>query len=180
MAIVIKIGEKANQKKVRLELDARQSLNGDVMVFDHGDIDIVLSPSANKLIAFPKDTMNDLVYGAQNRLMAHLTKKGILVPESVQAGSIYGALEATLQTPTQEGLSAGKMALINVSMFINEERPYFENTEAIISMEDDMLVHPDKEDSTELGEVPQSSRQGSIRQGFVRDPYALNYMYTME
>jgi len=180
MPIVIKIGEKANQKKVRLELEARQSLNGDIMIFDHGDIDIVLSPTSNKLVAFPKDTMNDLVYGAQNRLMAHMVKKGILVPESVQAGSIYGVLEATLQTPAQEGLSAGKMALINLSTFINEERPYFENTEAIISMDDEKMIHPDKEDSTELGEVPQSDKQGSIRHGFIRDPYALNYMYTME
>ena len=30
----------------------------------HGDIDIVLSPTKNKVVAFPKETMNDLVYGA--------------------------------------------------------------------------------------------------------------------
>lgn len=180
MAIVIKIGEKANQKKVRLELNARQAINGDIMIFDHGDVDIVLSPSGNKITTFPKDTMNDLVYGAQNRLMAHMVKKGIIVPESVQAGAFYGALEGTLHQAAKEEISAPKLALINLSMFIDEERPYFENTEAIISMNDDELIHPDKEDSTELGEVPQSTDQGSIRRGFVRDPYALNYMYTME
>ena len=74
MPVVIKIGPEANAKKVRLEIDARQALNGDVMIFDHGDIDIVLSTAKNKIIAFPKDTMNDLVYGAQNRLMSHLMK----------------------------------------------------------------------------------------------------------
>ena len=180
MEIVIKIGQKANQKKVRLELNARQALNGDIMIFDHGDVDIVLSPSGNKITAFPKETMNDLVYGAQNRLMAHMVKKGIIVPESVQSGAFYGALEGTLQQAAKEEISAPKLALINLSMFIDEERPYFENTEAIVSMTDDELIHPDKEDSTELGEVPQSTDQGSIRRGFVRDPYALNYMYTME
>ena len=180
MAIVIRVGEKANEKKVRLELDARQSLSGDIMIFDHGDIDIVLSPVNNKITTFPKETMNDLVYGAQNRLMAHLTKKGILVPESIQAGSFYGAMEGTIQQPTQEDISGPKLALINVSMFIDEERPYFENMEAIISMDDDALVHPDKEDSTELGEVPQSVDQGSLRYGVIRDPYSLNYMYTLE
>jgi hypothetical protein len=42
------------------------------MIFDHGDIDIVLSPSTNKVVAFPKETMSDMVYGAQNRLMTQL------------------------------------------------------------------------------------------------------------
>jgi hypothetical protein len=71
------------------------------------------------------------------------------------------------------------MALINISNFIDEERPYFEATEAIISMDDEELLHPDKEDSTELGDVPQKVEQGSIRKGYVRDPYALNYLYTI-
>lgn len=179
MAIVIKIGEKANEKKVRLEINARQSLNGDVMVFDHGDIDIVLSPSKNKIVAFPKDTMNDLVYGAQNRLFVFLQKRGVVIPESIQSGAFFGALEATIETPIAQEISAPKLALINISSFVDEERPYFENTEAIISMADDELVHPDKADSTELGEVPQEVEQGSMRQGYVRDPYSLNYLYTI-
>ena len=179
MAIVIKIGEKANEKKVRLEINARQSLNGDVMVFDHGDIDIVLSPSKNKIVAFPKDTMNDLVYGAQNRLFAFLQKRGIVIPESIQSGAFFGALEATIETPNVQEISAPKLALINISSIVDEERPYFENTEAIISMADDELIHPDKADSTELGEVPQEVEQGSMRQGYVRDPYSLNYLYTI-
>ena len=180
MAVVIKIGKKANEKKVRLELNARQTLSGDVMIFDHGDVDIVLSPSTNKVVIFPKETMSDLVYGAQNRLMSHLIKRGLLIPESVQAGSFFGAMEATLQQSAKPEISAPKLALINISNFIDEERPYFENTEAIISMQDDELIHPDKEDSTELGEVPQAAEKGSIRHGYVRDPYSLNYMYTFE
>jgi hypothetical protein len=178
MAIIIKIGEKANEKKVRLELDARQSLAGDIMIFDHGDIDIVLSPGTKKVIVFPKEAMSDLVYGAQNRLMTHLFKRGILTPESIQAGSFYGALEATIQESSNPKISGPKLALINISQFIEEERPYFENTEAIISMEDGELVHPDNTDSTELGDVPQSTDQGSLSNRYIRDPYALDYMYT--
>ena len=179
MAVIIKVGKKANAKKVRLELDLRQSLNGDLMIFDHGDIDIVLSPNKNKVVIFPKDTMSDLVYGAQNRLMAHLRKRGIVVAETIQAGAFYGSLEGTLEESKMEDASAAKLALINISNFIEEERPYFEQTEAIISMADDELLHPDKADSTELGEVPQEVEQGSIRQGYVRDPYSIGYMYTV-
>jgi len=179
MAVVIKIGKGVNEKKVRLEIDARKSLDGDVMIFDHGDIDIVLSSSKNKVTAFPKETMNDLVYGAQNRLFSYLQKKGLILPESIQSGAFFGAFEATLQQSAKETISAPKLTLINISNFIEEERPYFEQTEAIISMSDDELIHPDKADSTELGEVPQASEKGSIRPGFVRDPYSLNYLYTV-
>jgi hypothetical protein len=179
MAIIIKIGAKANEKKVRLELNARQSLAGDVLIFDHGDIDIVLSPSKKKVIVFPKETMNDLVYGAQNRLMTHLRKKGIITPESIQGGSFYGAIEGTIEESVNPEISGPKLALINISNFIDEERPYFENTEAIISMNNDELTHPDKEDSTELGEVPQQVKQGSLNYGYIRDPYSLNYLYTI-
>jgi hypothetical protein len=179
MPVVIRIGPDANAKKVKLEINARQALNGDVLIFDHGDIDIVLSPSTNKVVAFPKETMTDLVYGAQNRLMTQLFKKGIVVPESIQGGSYFGALEATIQESTNPDINGAKLALINISSFIEEERPYFENKEAIISMTDDELIHPDKEHSTELGEVPQSTEKGSIRQNYIRDPYSLNYMYTI-
>ena len=43
MAITIRVGNKANRKLVTLEMDVRKSLSGDLMIFDHGDIDIVLS-----------------------------------------------------------------------------------------------------------------------------------------
>ena len=84
-----------------------------------------------------------------------------------------------MQKPTSEEINAPKLALINISNFIDEERPYFESTDAIISMTDDELLHPDKTDSTELGEVPQAVEKGSIRPGYIRDPYSLNYLYTI-
>ena len=178
MPITVKVG-KPTSAKVTLDLNVRKSMSGDLMIFDHGDIDIVLSAGKNKVITFPKETMSDLVYGAQNRLFSFLRKRGVVVAESVQGGAFFGAFEATMETSTNENVSTPKLALINISNFITEERPYFENTEAIVSMTDDELIHPDKEDSTELGEVPQAAEQGSIRPGFIRDPYALNYLYTI-
>ena len=179
MAITVRVGSQAEGASVRLELDVRKSMNGDLMIFDHGDIDIVLSASKNKVTVFPKEVVSDLVYGAQNRLFALLRKKGLIIPESIQAGSFYGSFEATMEKPYSEQLNTSKMALINISNFIDEERPYFESTEAIVSMADDELIHPDKADSTELGEVPQATQKGSIRKGWVRDPYSLYYLYTI-
>jgi hypothetical protein len=132
-----------------------------------------------EILIFPKVTFNDLVYGAQNRLFEHLKKKGIVEPESIQAGAFFGAFEANLETVKEEASLGPKLALINISKFIDEERPYFESLEAIVAMDDDNLTHPDKEDSTELGEVPQRTKQGSIQPGYIRDPYSFNYMYTI-
>jgi hypothetical protein len=179
MPITIRIGDKANRKIVTLEMDVRKSLNGDLMIFGHGDLDIVLSATNNKIIAFPKEVMSDYVYGAQNRLFAFLRKKGIVIPESIQAGSFYGSFEGTMETPKSEDVSGAKLALVNISNFIDEERPYFESMEAVIAMTDDEYIDPDKEDSTELGEVPHAAEQGSIRKGYIRDPYSMNYLYTM-
>ena len=179
MPLTIKIGRGNQSAVVRLEMDLRKAVNGDLMIFDHGDIDIVLSPKTNKVVVFPKENLSDLVYGAQNRLFTHLRKKGLVIPESIQASSFCGAFEATLQESFKEDLNTAKMTLINISKFIDEERPYFESMEAIVSVTDDEFVHPDKEDSTELGEVPQSTEKGSIRKGYIRDPYSLSYLYTI-
>ena len=43
MALTVKIGRGNQSAIVRLEMDLRKSMNGDLMIFDHGDIDIVLS-----------------------------------------------------------------------------------------------------------------------------------------
>ena len=177
MAITIRVGDRANRKLVTLEMDVRKSLNGDLMIFDHGDIDIVLSSSKNKIIAFPKEQITDYVYGAQNRLFAFLRKRGVVVAESIRGGSFYGSFEATLQKPLNEDISAAKVALVNINEFIEEERPYFEAMDVFVAETESEYTDPDKADSTELGEVPQAAEKGSMR--YVHDT-ASQYLYTFE
>jgi len=175
----VKVSEPTPPPTITLELDIRKSLNGDLMIFDHGDIDIVLSGRDQKITAFPKQMMTEFTYGAQNRLFNHLARKGIVTMESIQGGSFYGAMEATLQVPADNKLNAAKFALVSIEKFITEERPYFEATEAAVAGFEQEYTEPDKEDSTELGEVPQRTDQGSIRKGYIRDPYTFSYMYTI-
>ena len=118
--IKIKVGDAARKPlpTIRLELKIRKSLSGDLMIFDHADIDIVLSSKTNKVTAFPKETMTDMVYGAQNRLFAFLRKKGIIIAESIQAGSFYGALEGSIEESYDDKINSTKMTLLNISKFI--------------------------------------------------------------
>tara|TARA_R110002020_G_scaffold178880_1_gene371916 strand:- start:2499 stop:3053 length:555 start_codon:yes stop_codon:yes gene_type:complete len=182
MSIEIKVGSDAvaeEEKPVQasMTLNARKSLDGNIMIFDHEEIDIVVMPAENKVVAFPKDLMEDAVYAAQDRLFYHLIKKGIILPESVHGGNVYGSLEGAIATPIQEDVSATQTAVFSIGKFLSEEKPYFETYKNYEEdgMED--LTDPDPEDSTELGEVPHETEKGSLRKGWIRGPYGMTYTY---
>lgn len=63
-----------NLRTTTFEMNVRKALNGDLLVFDHADIDIVLMVEKKKLVAFPKDLMSEVVYGAEARLMEWMRK----------------------------------------------------------------------------------------------------------
>ena len=65
-------------QELNFKLDLRRALNGDLMIFDHNDIDIIILLEKNKIVAFAKSMMSEVVYGAENRLMNHLRSKGIV------------------------------------------------------------------------------------------------------
>jgi len=180
MAINIKIGGTSEQEQPKLthtfELKIRKSLDGNLMIFDHADIDIIIIPSQNKVLTLPKETMTDAAYGAQNRLFAHLKRKGVISLESVQGGNIYGSLEGMI-AESADGLSAVKMVLLNVDTFINEERPYFDFVRSYTDQAEELYTDPDDLHSTELGDVAHSETKGSLKPGYVRDPYGLSQLY---
>ena len=72
------------EKTIGVKLNMRRSLKGDIMIFDHADIDIVLDVEKKTITVFPKEVLNDMTYGAQDRLFKFLVKKGVITPESVQ------------------------------------------------------------------------------------------------
>ena len=165
-SITVKVKE---PKIMEFKLNARQALNGDIMIFDHKEIDIVIVLKERKVVAFAKDLMTDSVYGAESRLLEHLRKKGIVAYDSIQGGNIYGSLEAALLSGSD--FDPLKLTLLNISEWMDSERPYFEALKQYDDMMDDYLVDPDAEQSTELGEVPHEKEKGSIRQHNLFAPY---------
>ena len=57
MAIKLHIVKDEKPAQATMELNIRKTLGGNLMIMDHDDIDIVLLPEQNKIIAFPKDSM---------------------------------------------------------------------------------------------------------------------------
>lgn len=176
MPIGIKIQSGSQEQIVTLELKARKTLDGNIMIFDHEEMDIVLMPRKNKIVTFAKNDFSETVYSAQNRLFEFLKRKGVIDYETIQGGSVYGSLEGKIPTPLDESLNSVDYAIYGVYKFLKEERPYYDYMDQYEEMLDDYFVQPTDMDSTELGEVPQATEKGSIKPGYNHTPYWMSYM----
>jgi hypothetical protein len=162
--VKIEIVEKDN---IEGKLNLRSAINGDLMIMDHKDIDIVVKPKDKKIVAFAKETLSDLVYGAESRLLEYWRKAGVLEMDSIQGGNIYGSLEGQIQ----EGEKSVEITLMKISEWMETEEPSMAGRTGYDDMHDDHLLEPDGEYSTELGEVPQEDDKGSIKKGNLFAPY---------
>ncbi len=163
-SVTINVVEK---DRIEAKLKLRSSINGDLMIMDHKDIDIVIKQEEKRIVAFAKETLSDLVYGAQSRLLEYLRSNGLIEIDSIQGGNIYGSLEAKLQ----EGPKVVEVTLMKIAEWMEEEAPMINGRTGYDDMEDEHLLSPDGEYSTELGEVPQAEEKGSITQSNLFAPY---------
>ena len=159
----------SNKINYMFELIARETLNGDLLIYDHKDIDIVLMQEKKKIVAFAKDILTDNVYGAESRLFEFLRKKGIVAYDSIQGGNIYGSMEAKILESKK--YDSVKSALLNIVEWFKNEKPMMDDLDVHDDMMDDALLYPDEKNSTELGEVPHEEEKGSILQKNLFAPY---------
>ncbi|MGI9554496.1 MAG: hypothetical protein ACR2M6_00875 [Vampirovibrionia bacterium] len=176
MAIALKVIEGDVEKTITLELQARKSLDGNIMIFDHEEMDIVVFPKASKIATFAKNDFSEMVYHAQNRLFEFLKRKGVIDFESVRGGSVYGSIEGIIPTPLDENINSVDYAIYGIYKFLKEEKPYYNYIDDYEEMLDNYFTQPTEEDSTELGEVPQASEKGSIKPGYTYNAYWMSYM----
>ena len=188
MAITIKVGKQQEQDKLpeqeqpkktttTIKLNARRTLDGYVIIFDHRDIDIVLMPEKRKIVAFAKQVFGDEVYNAQDRLFAFLRKKGVIEFDSIQGGNIYSSMEAKIAE--SKDYNSTQVALFTINKFMEKERPYFEFEKAFDAEEERRLAEPGPEDSTEYDpERYHSTDKGSIRPGI--RPFGIANIYRLE
>ena len=143
-----------------IKLVARKTIDGNVMIMDHDMIDIVINPSAGKIITFTKTNKNDLAYETQDRLFDFLHRRGFIDPSSVRGGNVYGSIEGTFPTESDytDPFNAG---LSLISEFIESERSFLDVNQFVDDVERERLLDPDAADSTELGEVPHEDKKGT-------------------
>jgi len=166
------VGIKITQSNLQdyvFELTARESLNGDLLIYDHKDIDIVLMQEKKKIVAFAKDMLTDNVYGAESRLFEYLRKHGVVAYDSIQGGNIYGSMEA--QILESKKYDSVKSALVQIAEWFKEEKPMMDFADSHDDEMENALLDPDDEHATELGEVPHEEEKGSILQKNLFAPY---------
>jgi len=172
MKIVIRLPE---QPDVVIRLDARKTLDGNILIQDHPYMDLILSPKNNKIIALSKVLMDDRAYYTQSKFFDYLYKRGVIDASTVQAGNIYASLEATIPEKQPDGPEPIEVILFCIFKYFREEAPTWAEEERLKKDQEDYLLNPDDENSTEAGEIPQKSRQGSIG----TSAYSINKHYNI-
>tara|TARA_R110000824_G_scaffold113687_5_gene263602 strand:+ start:7634 stop:8218 length:585 start_codon:yes stop_codon:yes gene_type:complete len=142
--------ETPTEPQATVDLKMRKTLDGSFVIFDHPEIDIVIMPHMLKVVSFPTGEMGDHIYATQSRLFEFLSKKGIVVFDSVQGGNLYGSLEASIQPPVKEEVDPIEVAIYVVAKFIEEEQPYYDREEKYEDDAEKWMLEPDDEHSTDL------------------------------
>jgi len=169
-SIKIKI-EPSNLIELKTSLVIREAINGDVMVFGHNDIDIIILKEQGKIVAFAKDLLTESVYGAESRLFEYLKKRGVVAYDSIQGGNVYGSIEAKMLDGTKTEKNNVFETIIALGDWMKDEEPYMKSSEMFDDMVEDHFVDPDDESTTELGEVPHGDKKGAIVQKNLFAPY---------
>ena len=174
MAIQIKVGsaQKEEQKKPQrtIKLNAKKALNGDIIIKDHPELQIIVSRGKNKIITYPKNEMGDQTYHARDDLFSYLSDYGIISREAIQGGVILGSMEAVILKPA-EGTSVDSVEVVLSKLYdyLQMEEPNFKMVDKFEQNEEDRLMDPDV--YTDLGDVPHAEKKGSIDPRFARRYY---------
>ncbi len=174
MAINITVGSQAappesqepqvpmGQPQNMAKLNMRKSLDGNLLIFPHQDIDVIISQKDSKILAIgTNEKYDDRIYDSQNRMFKMLAKKGIIDPASVRMGNVYGVLEGIIVTPENSNINRYDVALHEITQWIEQEAPSFVEREFRKKERVEDLTDPEDEDSTELGHVKHKNTQGS-------------------
>jgi hypothetical protein len=170
-----KVRIKKDERDYPVSLKVRRSLEGNLMIFDHRDIDIVIMPDQGKVVAFPKNEMGSHVYDAEDRLFRYLHKMGVVKYGTVQGGAVYNSMQADI--PETSEYNAVDYVLFAVEKFIDLEKPHFAFEEEFYKEYEERLTAPEGDDSTEFDPARQSVEKGSIRPGL--QPYGVAAIYRL-
>ena len=70
MSLTIKIGDQEEEAPehdpIPVSLAIRKTVDDNLLIFDHPEIDISVIPEKKKIVVFPKERISDKVYDIQN------------------------------------------------------------------------------------------------------------------
>jgi len=170
------LAREAEEKKptqAKMSLKARKTPDGNIMIFDHHDIDIIMMPAKKKIVTFPKEEYGENVYNTQSRIFDYLVRKGVIVYDSVQGGNVFSSIEG--QIVESADYNTTQLTLFAIGKFIEEERPSMEYEKAMEAEFERRLSQPLGDESTEFDPRRHAEEKGSIRPGV--KPYGIASAY---
>ena len=151
-----------NPIDAKLKLKARKTVRGDIVILDHPDIDIVVSPQENRVVAYSKKEYGDHVYALQSRLFDYLVRKGCILNGSVRSSNVYSSIQGFLlpDTESQKKVDPHQIAIYLIAKFLKSELGEQDVIDDYQKAYDDLLTDPPEEDATRLGKVPHQPTKG--------------------
>ncbi|MDG2375510.1 MAG: hypothetical protein P8M18_04085 [Woeseiaceae bacterium] len=100
-----------------VKLNARKTLDNNIIIYDNRFFNIVLIPFKNKIIAMPKQTVNRDTYAMQNDFLTFLQDKGALVFE-LDADACFAAV-----VPVATTISKFPATRRDIAVIVKDEVP---------------------------------------------------------
>jgi hypothetical protein len=153
---------KPEPAKVVLPVNVKKTLDGNILIKDHPLIDIMIVPASNKIVTMPKDNKYRDTYGAQKELYDLLRKFGLITYDSVQGGTLYGALEA--KYPENDKVDSLSALLVGIYKLLQQHQQYSKIETDYEETFEDSLTEPGEGEYTDY-ETAMSThrvRKGSI------------------
>lgn len=165
-----------NPVQATITLIAKETLNGDIMIYDHPEMNIVLSPGKKVVTLLPKTQYSDRVFNTQKRFVDYLIAKGVAEPKSIRSGSAFYTLECQLFDSKNKSVSPTDVFMYLTAKFLKDEEPMYNAINYYDSEVDRMFLEPSEEDSTELGEFGHEI-DNTVDQFANAGQMSLRYMY---
>lgn len=160
MPIIIKIKEQPSIEKISLK--AKKTTDGNIIIVDHPEIDIMILPAQKKVVALAKDELDDEIYETEERLFKYLSLNGCITYDTVQAGNLFMSMEASYPEPIQG--DAVQYILFSLSKFMDEDLPFYQDQKAFEKDVEQNLLEPEEDEYTEFDpDKYHSDRKGSLR-----------------
>ena len=140
---------KINKRVEYIKLKASKTLDGNIIISDHPDMQIVIMPKTNKIVALPKNELDDELYETQDRLFKALVKHGVVDYSSVQAGNLFMSMEGTMLKPIDES-DMTEHVLLAVFKFMETDLPFYRDKEEFEKEEEARLTDPEADERTEF------------------------------
>ena len=172
MPITIKVKEKNIE---RVLLRAKKTVEGNIIIADHPEIDILLLPEKSKIVALPKEQLDDEIYETQNRLFKFLIRKGVIEHGSIQSGNLFMSMEAQISKSKDKEKSNIQFVIYVLSEFIDDEMPFYKDQRHFEKEMEKRLLDPEPDESTEFDPGYHKDQKGTLRPSM--RPYGISTVY---